>query len=114
MTMFACLPWALIAAFVAVRSLLRRPHSIIATPSAWGRTITSLPTPILILLGLALFPAAFFTLAPQVSVYYSLPSVPAGALLFSVMLVSYCRDADVLFAPLCRSYAGLQLPHSLR
>ena len=99
MTLLACVPWVLlgISLFIKKTILLLRARGHIEKESSHHH----LPTGIQISLGLALFPALFFTASRQVSIYYTLPSVPALSLLLAYWIGTTYERNGYLISTIC-------------
>jgi 4-amino-4-deoxy-L-arabinose transferase-like glycosyltransferase len=103
MTLFACVPWVIIGIGLLINRIVRtfREGKKLLHTNA---PLSSLPTGIQIALGLAFFPALFFTASRQVSIYYTLPSVPALSLLLAFWIVSSYEQSRYVISAICKIF----------
>jgi 4-amino-4-deoxy-L-arabinose transferase-like glycosyltransferase len=100
MTLFACVPWVIIGIGLLVKKIVstlraQKDQTVKESPS------THLTTGLQVALGLAFFPALFFTASRQVSIYYTLPSIPALSLLLAYWIVTSYEQSRYVISTIC-------------
>lgn len=112
MTLLACVPWVIIGIGLLIKKIAYTLRSKKETPGN-AASLKDLPSGIQVALGLAFFPALFFTVSRQVSIYYTLPSIPALSLLLSYWIATTYDRSSSLISTICtvfRIAAILGLP----
>jgi 4-amino-4-deoxy-L-arabinose transferase-like glycosyltransferase len=107
MTILACIPWTILGVGLISRVFSRFIQALRRSPKDLFVSCRILPEGILVALGLALFPALFFTASRQVSIYYTLPSIPALALLLAYGISLSWQNHQRLITVTCTGFRVL-------